>query len=156
MILLFLHYSIFKTMLVNKIMKKKTIFAQRQSQVTCLCNLHYHLQQKHIQVTKLNYKKKWNLHKNSQAVKKGAAHVKNDSMKKLWNPRWQPRSGCDGRIMAKLQKIQANLFASKFAWIAIILPSQPLLGCHLGSHNLFMLSFFTWAPPFFYSLAVFV
>ena len=63
--------------------------------------IHY-LQQKHIQVIKLNYKKKWNLHKNSQAVKKGAAHAKNDSIKKLWNPRWWPRSGCNGRIMAKI------------------------------------------------------
>ena len=57
-------------------MKKQTISVQCQSQTTCLCILLYHLQQKHIQVTKLNYKKKWNLHKNSQAVKKDAAHVK--------------------------------------------------------------------------------
>ena len=31
---------------------------------------------KHIQVIKLNYKKKWSLHKNSQVVKKGVAHAK--------------------------------------------------------------------------------
>ena len=31
---------------------------------------------KHIQAIKLNYKKRWNLHKNSQTVKKDAAHAK--------------------------------------------------------------------------------
>ena len=45
--------------------EETTIAVQRQSQTTCLCILHYHLQQKHIQVIKLNYKKKWNLHKNN-------------------------------------------------------------------------------------------
>ena len=80
--------------------------------MTCLCLLHcHHLKQTHIQVIKLNYKKKWNQHKNN--------HEHN------------------------------------FAWIfviktfAIILPSQPLLGRHLGFHNFFMLSFFfAWATPF--------
>ena len=96
-------------------MKKQKIAVQRQSQMVCLCILHYHVQQKYIQVIKLNCKKKWNLHKNSQAVKQGV----------------------------------------KFAWnfviknFTIILPSQPLLGHHLGFHNFFMLSFFAWATTFF-------
>ena len=38
--------------------KKHTIVVQLQSQMTCLCFLHYHLKQTHIQVIKLNYKKK--------------------------------------------------------------------------------------------------
>jgi len=83
---------------------------------------------------------------------------------KLWNPRWQPRSGCDGRVMAKiLITIQVNLVPipseacrrlHKFAWIvvitkfSIILPSQPLLGRHLGFHNFFHVVFFAWATPF--------
>ena len=57
--------------------------------------------------------------KQPSCKKNGVAHVKNDSMKKLWNPRWRPRSGFDGRIMAKfliqkirIQRIQANLCAA--------------------------------------------
>jgi len=38
--------------------KEQMIVVQLQSQKTCSCILHYHLQQKHIQVIKLNYKKK--------------------------------------------------------------------------------------------------
>jgi len=48
------------TMLVNikqQSMKKQTIAVQLQSQMTCSCILHYHLQQNHIQAIKLNYKK---------------------------------------------------------------------------------------------------
>jgi len=40
--------KIFLTMLVNikqQIMKEQTIAVQLQSQMTCLCTLHYHLQQ---------------------------------------------------------------------------------------------------------------
>ena len=140
-------------------MKKQTISVQRQSQTTCLCNLHYHLQQKHIQVTKLNYKKKWNLHKNSQAVKKSAAHVKNDSMKKLWNPRWWPRSGSDGRIMAKflIQNIRANLCASKFARIFLlkILTITATSGPPPWISQLFHAVFFLYGPHLFLQFGCF-
>ena len=32
-------------------------------------------------------------------------------VKKMWNPRWQPRNGCDGRLIAKIliMTIQVNL-----------------------------------------------
>ena len=93
-----------------------------------LCLLHYHLKQTHIQVIKLNYKKKWNLHK-KLSCKERCGPCKKDSMKKLWNLRWWPRSDCDGKIMAKVLII-------KFRQIC----------------NLFMLLFFAWAAP----LAVFV
>ena len=46
----------FLTMLVNTKKhnnEKQTISVQCQSQTTCLSILHYHLQQKHIQVIKL-------------------------------------------------------------------------------------------------------
>ena len=61
-------------------MKEKTIVVKLQSKTACSSILHYHLQQNTV---KLNYKMKWNLHKNSQGVKKGVAHAKNDSMKKF-------------------------------------------------------------------------
>jgi len=49
------------------------------------------------------------IQKQPSCKKKGATHTKKCSIKK---PRWQPRSGCDGRIMAKvLAKIQANLYS---------------------------------------------
>ena len=108
--------------------------------------------------------------KNSQAIKKGAASKKT-RMKKMWNPRWRPRNGCDGRLMAKIliTTIQVNLccllqvslgFGTKFTWIFIIkncainLPSQLFLGCHLRFHIFFTLAFLE-ATAFFYSLAVF-
>jgi len=88
--------------------------------------------------------------------------------KKMWNPRWQLRNGCDGRLIAKIliMAIQVNLcclihtslgFSTKFIWIAAIkifainLPSQPFLGRHLGFHIFFLLGGCT----FFYSWAVF-
>jgi len=71
--------------------------------------------------------------------------------KKMWNPRWWPRNGCDGRLIAKIliMTIQVNLVL--FLWrrqhrftciviiesFAISLPSQPFLGCHLGFHIFF-------------------
>ena len=62
-------------------MKEQAIAVQLQSQMTCLCILHYHLQQDNIQVIKLNYKKRWNLHKKRQTVKKGVAHAKKTAWK---------------------------------------------------------------------------
>jgi len=93
---------------------------------------------------------------NSPAVKKGAA-PKRPLWKKMWNPRWWPRNGCDGRLMAKFltKTIQVNLccllpvslgIGTKFTWIvsivviknfAISLPSLPFLGHHLGFHIFF-------------------
>ena len=107
------------------------------------------------------------------SCKKSAAHAKKRAWKKLWNPKWWPRSGCDGRIMAifLITTIQVNLVLipseawrrqHKFAWIvviknfAIILPSQPLLGHHLGFHNFFHAVFLLHGSHLFYSLAVFV
>ena len=104
--------------------------------------------------------------------KKRCSPCQKTAWKKLWNQRWQPRSGCDGRIMAKflITTIQVNLVPissevwrrqHKIAWIvviknfAIILPSQPLLGRHLWFCNFFMLSLLAWTA-LFYSWAVFV
>ena len=45
-------------MLVNtmqQIVKEQTIAVQLLSQTTFSCILHYHVQQKHIQIIKLNY-----------------------------------------------------------------------------------------------------
>ena len=49
--------------------------------------------------------------KNSQAVKKGVRPLKRLWWKKMWNPRWRPRNGCDGRLMVKIliTTIQVNL-----------------------------------------------
>ena len=46
-----------------------------------------------------------------QSYKKRCCPCKKDSMKKLWNQRWWPRSGCDGRIMTKflIATIQMSL-----------------------------------------------
>ena len=72
----------------------------------------------------------------------------------MWNPRWRPRNGCGGRLIAKflIATIQANLcchlqvslgFSPKFTWIVVIkiftinLPSQPFLGRLLGFHIFF-------------------
>ena len=103
---------------------------------------------KHIQVIKLNYKKRWNLHKNSQTVKKSCGPCK----KRQHEKSCEIRGGCDGRIMENflMTTIQVNLVPipwrrqHKFAWIgvikhfAIIIPSQLLLGRYL---YFFMLSF---------------
>ena len=157
-------------MLVNTIqwsMKEQMNAVQLPSQTTFSCILHYHLQQKHIQVIKLNYKKKWNLHKNSQAVKNGAAHAKKTTAwKQLWNQRLWPRSSCDGRIMSKflITTIEVGLVPFPceawrrqhiFSWIvviknfAIILPSQLLLGRHLWFHNFFHVVVFCMGHTFF-------
>ena len=75
--------------------------------------------------------------------------------------RWQPRNGCDGRLMAKIliMTIQVNVY--KYARIVVVkffainLPSQPFLGRHLGFHILFQSSFLG-AALFFHSSAVLV
>jgi len=72
----------------------------------------------------------------------------------LWNPKWQPRNGCDGRLKAKIliTTIPMNLVPNhsetwrrqhRFTWIIVIkilafsLPSQPFLGYHIGFHIIF-------------------
>ena len=46
--------------------------------------------------------------------------------KKMWNPRWRPRNGCDGRSIVKIliMTIQVNLvpldLGTKFTWIVVI------------------------------------
>jgi len=91
-------------------------------------------------------------------------------VKKMWNPRWWPRNGCDGRLMTKflITTIQVNFccllhvslgFGTKFTWIVVIknfaisLPPQPFLGRHLGFHILFHNGLFG-AAHCFYSWAV--
>ena len=118
---------------------------------------------KHIQV--INYKKRWNLHKKQPNCLKRCSPCEKTAWKKLWNQRWRPRSGCDGRIMAKflIITIQVNLVPipseagrrqHKFAWIviiknfAIILASQPLLGHQLWFHNFFHAVFFCMGRTF--------
>jgi len=107
---------------------------------------------------------------NSPAVKKKCAAPKRPLWKKIWNPRWRPRNGCDGRLMAKIliTTIQVNLccllhvslgFGTKFTWIVVIknfaisLLLQPFLGRHLGFHIFFPNDLFG-ATHFFYSWAV--
>ena len=94
---------------------------------------------------------------------------KKTAWKKLWNQRWRPRSGCEGRIMAKflIKTIQANLCCflqdslgidTKFTWIvvnknfAIILLSQPAT---FDFTTFFHAVFFGMDHTFFYSLAVY-
>jgi len=101
----------------------------------------------------MRLQKKWNLIQNSVAIKKGVA-PKRPLWKKMWNLRWQPRNGCDDRLMAKLliTAIQVNLVLNpsetwrrqhKFTWIVVIknfaisLPSQSFLGRHLVFHIFF-------------------
>ena len=79
----------------------------------------------------------------------------------MWNPRWWPRNGYDGRWMVTIliMAIQVNFVprpsGTKFTWIVVIkiftinLPSQPFLGCHLGFHIFFHLAFLR-AALFFY------
>jgi len=76
---------------------------------------------------------KSNLIQNSPAVKKCAA-PRRPLWKKMWNPRWprwQPRNGCDGKLMEKflITTIQVNLccllhvslgFGTKFTRIVVI------------------------------------
>jgi len=76
--------------------------------------------------------------------------------KKMWNPRWQTRNGCDGRLMAKIliKIIQccplhvSLVFGTKFTSIVIIkifaisLSSQPFLCCQFGFYISMTMAFF--------------
>jgi len=69
----------------------------------------------------------------------------------MWNPKWQPTHGCDGRLKVKIliTTTQVNLccllhvslrFSTQIHWIVVIkifafsLPTQPFLGRHFGFH----------------------
>ena len=49
--------------------------------------------------------------RNSPAVKKSVWPPRMPLWRKMWNPRWQPWNGCDGRLIAKIimTTIQVNL-----------------------------------------------
>ena len=85
--------------------------------------------------------------------------------KKMWNPKWRPRNGCDNRLKAKIliMTIQVNLMLNrsetrrrghKFNWIVDIKnfafspPSQPFLGRHFG-FPIFFITAFSGATYFF-------
>ena len=72
---------------------------------------------------------------------------KNAVVKKMQNPKWWPRNGCNSRLKEKIliMTIQVNLLSNrseiwrrqhKFTWIVVVkifafsLPSQPFLGRH--------------------------
>jgi len=77
--------------------------------------------------------------------------------RKMWNPKWRPRNGCDGRLKAKnlITTIQVILcclhvslgFGTKFTWIVVIknlafsLPSQQFLAATLGFTSFFTTAF---------------
>jgi len=74
--------------------------------------------------------------------------------KKMWNPRWQPRNGCDGRLMVKIliTTIQVNLVPNPcetlrrqhiFIWIVII--KIFAISLHFLAAALDFTSFFTMA-----------
>jgi len=107
----------------------------------------------------------YDLHKNSPTVKKGATRAKKAAWKKLWNQRWQPRSGRGGLIMAKflITTIQANLCCRFTNSPELLL----LKFCHYQTTTatsgpsplipqLFSCCFFCMDRTFFYSLAVFM
>jgi len=66
--------------------------------------------------------------KQPHCKKKRCADPKRPLWKKMWNPRWQSRNGCDGRLMTKIliTTIQVNLVPNpsetrqKFTWIVVI------------------------------------
>jgi len=97
-----------------------------------------------------------NLIQNSPAVKKCAA-PRMLVWKKIWNPKWLPRNGCDGRLKAKIliTTIQVNSccllhvsiqFGTKFTWIVVI-KNLPLAyhHSHYLATTLDFTSFFTTA-----------
>jgi len=77
------------------------------------------------------------------------------------NPRWQPKNGCDGRLIAKFltMTIQVNLCRIWHQIViiknfAINLPSQPFLGRHFGFHIFLSLWPFWGCTLFFCNWAV--
>jgi len=98
------------------------------------------------------------------SCKKSCGPKKAIVKKKKWNPRWQPRNGCDGRLMTKflITTIQVNLVPNPSeTWegnanshelsLLKILP----LACHFLAATLNFTSFFTiafWGHTFFLHL----
>ena len=94
------------------------------------------------------------------------------SMKKVMKYRWQPRNGCDDKLMTKIlmTTIQVNFvlipseardevtrnYLNCHYYFVTYLPSQPFIGRHLYFTTFFMLAILHRATPFFYSLAVFI
>jgi len=109
--------------------------------------------------------------KHPSCKKKSVRPRRRPLWKKMWNLRWWPRNGCDGKLIAKIliTTIQVNLMLNliwrrqhKFTWIVII----KIFAINLLYHHsrflaatLDFTSFFTMAflgvAHFFYSLAVF-
>jgi len=111
--------------------------------------------------TQVNYKRKWNLHKNSQTVKKGAAHAKKAAWKrKVLAQKWLCWSD-NGKICNNNNSGEFVNRQHKFAWIvviknfAIIRPPPPLLGRHLWFHNFFHAAFFLHGPHLFLQFGCF-
>ena len=115
------------------------------------------LQRKTIQV---NLQKDVISTQKQPSCKKGAALCKMASMKKVVKYRWQPRNGCDSRLVIKIliTTIQVNLCcpAKKnllelilLKFLSLTLPSQPFLGPHLYFTTFFILAILHTAAPFF-------
>ena len=95
--------------------------------------------------------KKWNVIQQPSCKKSVQAAYKIAVEKMMWNPKWRPRNGCDGRLMAKqqLRWIYLCHIGTKFTWniviiiFAISVSSQPLLGHHFGFQH-------SWSPMVFF------
>ena len=83
--------------------------------------------------------------------------------KKMWNPRWRPRNGCDGRLMVKIliTTIQVNFCAasqnlpklSLLKFLPLTYHHSHFLAATLDFTSFFTIAFLR-AAHFFYSLAV--
>ena len=88
----------------------------------------------------------------------------------MWNPRWQPRNGCDGRLVAKIliTTIQVNLVSNPngggnanspellyLKFLPLTYHHSHFLAATLDFISFFILAFLR-AALFFYSLAVLV
>ena len=105
----------------------------------------------------------------SNCKKRCGSCKKRQHEKKLWNQRWRPRSGCDGRILAKflIIAIQLNLVpiprgANTNLPELLLLKILPLSYHHslfwatTFDFTTFFILPFLHRPHLFYSLAVFV
>jgi len=112
-----------------------------------------------------NYRKKWNLIQKPPSCKKSALPPRRPFWKKMWNPRWQPRNVCDGRLIAKILRttIQVNLVPHpNEMWrsqhkltVLKIFPVNlrtitAILHHHHGFHSCFCNGLF-WGHPLFYN-----
>jgi len=90
--------------------------------------------------------------------------LKKTAWKKLWNQRWQPKSGCGGLIMAKIliTAIQANLCRRFTNFAELLLLKFLSLSVHhshfwtaIFDFTSFHAAFFAWAAPFFLQFGYF-